>query len=161
MRTIKKIVVHCSATYQGVDVNAKEIDKWHRMDGFKAIGYHYVIRLNGEIEEGRREMEPGAHCRGHNGDSIGICYVGGLSDWSHKPKDTRTKAQKASLVKLIGELRDRYGKDLPVYGHNQLTCSRPRHDKTFNPMECKKNCMRCNYPKKACPSFDVKKEFGN
>ena len=115
MRKIKQIIVHCSATKEGQDFKAKDIKRWHLERGFTDIGYHYVVDLDGTIEEGRSLELIGAHTKGQNRDSIGICYVGGL-DASGEPKDTRTTQQKAALWLLIKKLRERFG-NIPVYPH--------------------------------------------
>jgi hypothetical protein len=77
-RKIERIVVHTAATPEGRDIGAQEIDRWHRQRGWRMIGYHYVIRLDGTVEEGRDETIPGAHARGYNRTSIGICLIGGM-----------------------------------------------------------------------------------
>ena len=74
MRKIKQIIVHCSATKEGQDFKAKDIKRWHFERGFSDIGYHYVVDLDGTIEEGRSLELIGAHTKGQNRDSIGICY---------------------------------------------------------------------------------------
>lgn len=132
MRQIEKIIIHCSATPEGRNVTVKDIDAWHRQRGFQCIGYHYVIYLDGSVHKGRKEELIGAHCSGHNAKSIGICYIGGL-DRNGKPKDTRTEAQRESFIRLIGELKSRYP-NASVHGHNE-------------------------FANKACPCFDVRKEF--
>jgi N-acetylmuramoyl-L-alanine amidase len=119
MRTINLIVIHCSATKEGKDFKAKDIDKWHKERGFKKIGYHYVIDLDGTIERGRQDSEIGAHCTGHNKNSIGICYIGGL-DKDGKPKDTRTKEQKEALWDLLRILLTKYPK-AQIHGHNTFS----------------------------------------
>lgn len=120
MRKIDKIIVHCSATVEGKDFKAADIRKWHLQRGFKDIGYHYVVDLDGTIELGRPELQIGAHCSGQNKDSIGICYVGGV-DKNLRPKDTRTDKQIKSMNKLIKELIDKYSLSLDdVYGHYQF-----------------------------------------
>lgn len=73
MRTISEIIIHCSATVEGKDFFVKDIDRWHKQRGFKMVGYHFVIRLDGTIEQGRPLEMIGAHCTGHNAHSIGIC----------------------------------------------------------------------------------------
>ena len=73
------IIIHCSATPPSMDVGAKEIDKWHRQRGWRKIGYHYVITRDGDIQEGRELDEIGAHCRGLNSTSVGVCLVGGVN----------------------------------------------------------------------------------
>jgi len=133
MRTIKLIVIHCADTYPGMDIGVREVDRWHRERGWSGIGYHYLIRRNGVIEKGRPETEIGAHVYGHNANSIGICYAGGKAD-NGKPADNRTPEQKAALIQLVAELRERYP-EAKVRGHHDL-------DKG-----------------KKCPCFNVKKEF--
>ena len=130
-RTISKIIIHCSATPEGADIKAATIDKWHRKRGFKSIGYHYVIDLDGTIEDVRPLAQPGAHCEGVNDCSIGICYIGGL-DAEGKPKDTRTPEQQDALVILLEQLKEEFP-DVQIYGHNELN------------------------PAKNCPCFDVQK----
>ena len=102
---IPNTIIHCSATPKGMDYSAADIDKWHRQRGFRGISYHYVIRLDGSIEKGRDEIEMGAHCLGENLYSIGICYIGGLSEDKQTPEDTRTEAQKIALRGLVESLR--------------------------------------------------------
>lgn len=133
MRTINKIIVHCADTPEWRDVRAEEIKRWHTKErGWNDIGYHYVIDLDGTIEPGRPIEVSGAHCTGHNADSIGICYVGGC-DAKMQPKDTRTEEQKASLITLLKYLVAKYP-GAKIYGH-------------------------CDFAQKACPSFDAKTEY--
>mgnify|MGYP003299074206 FL=1 len=129
MRQIKEIIIHCSATPEGRNWTIKDIERDHKAKGYKKVGYHYVICLDGTIETGRAESEMGAHCKGHNAHSIGICYIGGL-DKKMRAKDTRTAAQKTALVKLVRSLKTRYS-GVVVRGHN-------------------------DYANRACPCFDVK-----
>ena len=77
MRKITEIIIHCSATTEGMDFTVEDIDRWHRQRGFSGVGYHFVIYLNGSIHAGRPKNKIGAHCKGHNTISIGICYIGG------------------------------------------------------------------------------------
>ena len=119
MRTITLIVIHCSAVMPDQESSAAQIDSRHRKRGWKFdIGYHYVIRRNGEIEPGRPEWMVGAHCVNHNSHSIGVCYEGGL-DIRGQPDDTRTEAQKASLRRLLEDLHQRYPHAL-IVGHHDL-----------------------------------------
>ncbi len=104
---VKEIILHCSATPEKRNIKAKDIDVMHKQRGWKGIGYHYVIDLDGTIEKGRGENENGAHCVGHNSIALGICYIGGL-DNKMKPKDTRTIEQKESLYKLVLSLMEKY-----------------------------------------------------
>lgn len=132
MRKIDKIILHCSATKEWQNFTTQDIDQWHKQRGFAKIGYHYVIYLDGSVHKGRSEELIGAHCLGHNATSIGICYIGGL-DSAGKPKDTRTHAQKVALEKLVADLKVKYPK-AKIHGHNEFAA-------------------------KACPCFDVKKEY--
>lgn len=134
MRKINEIIVHCSATPEGRDVTVKTIDKWHKDRGWKGIGYHWVIYRDGSVHKGRAENAIGAHCKGHNAHSIGIVYIGGMDKAMKKPKDTRTKAQKDAIVKLILELKSRYHGIEKVSGHR-------------------------DYAAKACPSYDATTEY--
>ena len=146
MRTITKIVIHCSATREGQSVTVKDIDKWHKDRGYGEIGYHYVVYLDGSIHKGRDEEKIGAHVLGHNTDSIGICYVGGLDKFG-KSKDTRTDEQKKSLIKLIGELKERYPR-ASLLGHRDLSPD-INGDGKIDKWEWLKDC----------PCFDVRKEY--
>ncbi len=136
MRKIDKIIVHCTATPEGRHHDVADITRWHLQRGFNTIGYHYLIHLDGTIEEGRDISRSGAHCSGQNRNSIGVCYVGGMTKDMKKAKDTRTKQQKDSLVKLLQELIYKYNKDMTIHGHNE-------------------------FANKACPSFNVQKEYAN
>ncbi len=119
MRTITLIVIHCSAVRPDQTSSAAQIDTWHRQRGFHlGIGYHYVVRRNGQIEPGRPEYMVGAHCQNHNSHSIGVCYEGGL-DARGQPADTRTEEQKVALRRLLKDLRGRYPRAL-IVGHHDL-----------------------------------------
>ena len=77
MRWINKIIVHCSDSPAGRNDKAADIDLWHKEKGWKKIGYHYVVDLDGKIGRGREEWEEGAHCKGKKLHSIVLCYIGG------------------------------------------------------------------------------------
>ena len=143
MRNIDSIIVHCSATKAGQDFTAADIDCWHRERGFNGIGYHYVIRLDGKLEKGRDVSLAGAHCRGWNERSVGICYIGGL-DENGRPADTRTNAQKRVLYQIIMDLQREYN-ILQVLGHRD-TSPDLNGDGVIEPYEYVK----------ACPCFDVR-----
>ncbi len=76
MRQITEIILHCSDTVEGRDYTVEDIDRWHKNRGWRSIGYHYVIYRDGTVHEGRPLKQIGAHCKGHNYHSIGICYIG-------------------------------------------------------------------------------------
>ena len=134
-RKIDKIIVHCSATPEGKDYSVDTIRKWHLQRGFSDIGYHYIIYRDGSIHTGRDESVIGAHCKGHNSNSIGVCYIGGVATDGKTPKDTRTIEQKQSLVKLLKELKTKYPQ-ASIHGHR-------------------------DFSSKACPSFDATKEYSS
>ncbi len=134
MRAINKIIVHCSATKEGNKISATTIDRWHKDRGWRCIGYHYVVRIDGSIEYGRPVQDIGAHVKGRNKHSIGVCYIGGL-DADMEPKDTRTRDQKESLLYLLKTLK-RLHPDATIHGHRE-------------------------FANKACPCFDANKEYCN
>jgi len=132
-RTINEIIVHCTATPEGKECTVSEIRRWHILRGFRDIGYHYVIHLDGSVENGRDVDLIGAHCTSHNAHSIGVVYVGGCGKDGKTPKDTRTDEQKAALANLLIDLRKLYPQ-AKIYGHR-------------------------DFANKACPSFDAKYEY--
>ena len=136
MRNINKLIIHCSATRECDDsVNASVIDRWHKARGWKGCGYHFIVLIDGTIETGRMIDEVGAHVKGINKSSIGICYIGGLEKDGKTPKDTRTPNQKESLLLLIKTLKKIYP-EATLHGHNEFS-------------------------NKACPSFDVQSQYKN
>lgn len=134
MRDINKIIIHCSATAAGQRVTVEQIRGWHTARGWSDIGYHYVIYLDGSVHVGRPLTKIGAHTKGHNHDSIGICYIGGVdANDINKAQDTRTHEQKVALRALVNGLKGIYP-SATIHGHNE-------------------------FANKACPSFDVQSEF--
>lgn len=133
MRKINKIIVHCSASPEGRDDSIEDIDRWHRGQGFSEIGYHYVIHLDGSIHAGRPVEKAGAHCSGHNENSIGVCYIGGLTKDLKECKDTRTEAQKKALFFLLSDLKAKHP-SAAIYGHR-------------------------DFSDKECPGFNAKSEY--
>ncbi len=119
MRRITLIILHCSATREGRNLDYEACRQDHiRHRGFKDIGYHYYLTRDGTIHRGRPIEDIGAHCKNHNRHSIGICYEGGLDRNGH-PCDTRTLAQKASLVALLRELKKLFPRAI-ILGHCDL-----------------------------------------
>jgi N-acetylmuramoyl-L-alanine amidase len=136
MRQIDKIIVHCSATREGENFDVAEIRKWHvEGRGWSDIGYHFYIDLYGEIHKGRDIAKIGAHCKGHNRNSIGICYCGGVEADGKTPKDTRLDCQKEALTAVLRTLKAMYPNAV-IHSHN-------------------------DFANKACPSFDATKEYEN
>ena len=134
MRNIDKIIIHCSATKEGNNVTASTIDQWHKDRGWRCIGYHYVVALDGTIEYGRSIYETGAHVKNQNEGSIGVCYIGGLGS-SMEAKDTRTQEQKESLLLLLKTLKKMHP-SATIHGHNEFSA-------------------------KACPCFNANEEYCN
>lgn len=132
-RTIREIIVHCTATPEQLDCTVDDIRRWHKARGFSDIGYHYVIYLDGTIHTGRDIDIIGAHCTGHNAYSVGVAYVGGVARDGKTPKDTRNDLQKASLLRLLKELKSLYPNAV-IYSHR-------------------------DFANKACPSFDATREY--
>lgn len=133
------IAVHCSATPEGKNFNAADLDRWHRERGWAGIGYHYVVLRDGSIEEGRPRDAMGAHVAGHNSEAIGVVYIGGVAADGKTAKDTRTPEQKAALRQLLGHLKAVYRKQDPIIqGHRDFP-----------------------HVAKACPSFDAKQEYAS
>ena len=113
MRNIEFIVLHYTAS---VDVGRNTINSWHQARGWNEIGYHFVVRKNGRIEEGRDISKVGAHTRGYNKDSIGIVLTGS-NDLAWYPTNKQIVAAKV----LIAALRSAYA--IPqhkVYLHREL-----------------------------------------
>lgn len=120
MRHVDTIVIHCSASREDRDYTFEDCIRDHKARGFKTCGYHFFIRKDGKVHLGRLLSEVGAHAgKGHNANSIGICYEGGL-DSKGKPKDTRTEAQKVAIIKCIKEAKE-YGKITKIVGHRDLS----------------------------------------
>lgn len=133
MRNITEIILHCAATPEGKDFRAKNIDEWHKAKGWKCAGYHYIIDLDGKVEDGRPLYMVGAHTTGHNKNSIGICYIGGVDKEGKKAKDTRTIKQKESMYALVHQLLSFYKLSInDVHCHNE-------------------------YSQKSCPSFTIER----
>jgi N-acetyl-anhydromuramyl-L-alanine amidase AmpD len=145
-RNITHIVLHCTATVEGRHHTIADVARWHQQRGWRSVGYHYLVQLDGTVEAGRPEHIAGAHVAGHNSTTIGVAYVGGLGR-DTKPKDTRTPKQKAALLKLLRELRGRYPKSV-IVGHRDFSKDLNR-DGVISPNEWMK----------ACPSFDAKGEY--
>jgi len=138
MRKIDSIYVHCSYTPVSMDIGAAEIKQWHTDpkpagNGWSDIGYHFVLRRGGAVEKGRLISRPGAHARGHNQHSIGICLVGGKK--GRKAEFNFTIYQMEALQDIVYAMIDKYGlTPADVHGHNEVS-------------------------QKLCPCFDVQAYF--
>ena len=136
MREINEIIIHCSFTPETMDIGVEEITDWHvNGNGWDDIGYHWLIRRNGEVEKGRDESVVGAHARGHNYHSIGICLVGGKDGDTDRSVFNFNKMQMNTLDELVAKLIGQYP-DVGIIGHRDVSS-------------------------KDCPCFDVKTWFKN
>lgn len=143
---IDTLVIHCTATPPRREVSVAELDSWHKKEKFEPYvtpdgrsvyaGYHILVHLDGSYERIRPDLHRGQHCpqENMNNRGIGICYVGGV-DNNGKPCDTRTDAQRRTLLTLVRTYRERYP-GIDVIGHRDVPGVR-----------------------KACPSFDVRSEY--
>lgn len=113
------IAIHCSATRPIQDIGVKEIDKWHKAQGWTGCGYHFVIRRDGRVEKGRQVDAIGAHVAGYNARSVGVCMVGGIGEKTFQPENNFTKAQWASLKQVVGDLVKKYP-NAKVQGHRDF-----------------------------------------
>jgi len=143
MRHLSEVIVHCSATrpnwMDGHSTEAKvdEIRRWHISgNGWSDIGYHYVIDRDGTVAKGRPLARTGAHTRGRNRDTVGICLIGGHGSASTDSfSDNFTSEQDEALRNLLTSLMQTYDTISKVSGHNQ-------------------------YAPKACPGFSVPEWLG-
>lgn len=133
MRTIKKIVIHCTGTKADATIESIK-NYWKNELKWKNAGYHYIIDRFGNITQLTNDEQIANGASGYNNESIHVAYVGGLFR-KNEYIDTRTLKQKYALNILINQLHIKY-KDAEILGHNQLT--------NVN---------------KACPCFDAKKEY--
>ena len=123
------LVVHCSATKPSMDIGLREIKRWHVDDnGWRDVGYHYIIRRNGEVELGRSNRDTGAHAAGYNHKSISLCMVGGMAE-DNSAENNFTAQQWTALLDLVKQIKVDYP-EANVIGHNEIS-------------------------EKQCPSFDV------
>jgi N-acetyl-anhydromuramyl-L-alanine amidase AmpD len=124
------LFIHCSATRPSMNWDISDVRRSHLQRGFFDVGYHYVIKRDGEVQKGRPDDQPGAHVSGYNGKSLGICMIGGVTEKDvNKVENNFTPAQFKSLHTLVSDLHAKYPQ-AKILGHGEVA-------------------------KKACPSFDV------
>lgn len=135
MRKIKYIAVHCTATPQTTSIDSIK-NYWKTNLGWKMPGYHFIIKPDGEAVKLLSVDEVSNGVKGFNSETINISYIGGVNA-KNQPIDNRTPAQKATLLKLLKEFRAKFPNAI-IQGHR-------------------------DFPnvKKACPSFNAKKEYEN
>jgi N-acetylmuramoyl-L-alanine amidase len=142
-----KICIHCSATPTGSRLTFEQCKKMHiEQNGWRDIGYNLYIERDGAIHQGRPFGEELAHAKGHNTGFLAICYEGGL-DANSKPEDTRTDAQKQSLIISMSFIKKIY-RVTDIDGHRDLSPD-INHDGVITPDEWLKSC----------PCFNVKTEM--
>ena len=146
MRAIDLIVIHCSSTRENYALTEQALEASHRLIGFDGTGYHFYVRRDGRVLATRPVSKVGAHARGYNAHSIGICYEGGL-DCHGRPTDTRTEWQIHSMrVLVLALLRDYPG--CRICGHRDLSPDLNGNGE-IEPEEWIK----------VCPCFDAELEF--
>ena len=133
-RRISLIVIHCSATRADRSYTVDDCRRDHLARGFANIGYHYYITRDGVVHAGRSLHQEGAHVRGFNKYSIGICYEGGIDPATGRAADTRTPQQKWCMEQLLQRLKTDYPA-ARIVGHNDLN------------------------PRKECPGYRVNYEL--
>lgn len=139
------IIIHCAATPPNQDTDISDVDRWHREQGWRMVGYHYFIKRDGTLQVGRPLMDGGAHAgSAYNNRSVGVCMAGGIcggetcthehetftSGQKGKPENNYTPAQWATLKEIVTELHGKFPQ-AKVIGHNDVAA-------------------------KACPCFDAK-----
>ena len=139
MRKIDSVIIHCAYTKPSMDIGVEEIEEWHKARGFKSpygvsCGYHFVIKRDGTIETGRELKSAGAHARGHNAHSIGVCLSGGMGRKGGEDSNF-TYQQYDSLRTLCQKLKEDFP-GVAFHGHR-------------------------DFSSKACPCFDVKAFMGS
>ena len=104
-----EIIIHCSDTPTGRAVSASDIHSWHLQRGWNGIGYHWIIGIDGKLEQGRPEYWQGSHCKGHNFNTLGVCLIG---------RGEYTELQELTLATLVHSIRQRH--DIKsIKGHNE------------------------------------------
>lgn len=108
----KKVILHCSDSPDNMNITIDDIEQWHKDRGFKKIGYHYVIHKDGEVKAGRNPKEVGAHVKGHNNDSIGICWIG---------RNDLNEVQKFALIYMYLYIKSKFKIDYEQwFGHYEI-----------------------------------------
>jgi N-acetylmuramoyl-L-alanine amidase len=145
MRVIKYIAIHCTAGNQQESIAQllayfKNVRKW------TVPGYHFVIKADGEIVNILPIEKVSNGVAGFNHEIINIAYLGGI-DAKGKAFDNRTVQQKASLIKLLTELKKQF-KTAIIKGHRDFSPDLD-HDGQIESSEWIK----------ICPCFDATKEY--
>lgn len=119
MRRIDYVVIHCADTFADQDIGVEDIRHWHVAgNGWSDVGYHFVCRRDGTVEEGRDIKTIGAHVKGFNNHSIGLCWVGGRGE-NGSPENNMTKDQEVSLRGVVDRMLSAFP-DAVLMGHNDF-----------------------------------------
>lgn len=130
LNVINEIIVHCSDTRIDQNFDISDIRSWHKQRGWSDVGYHYYIKLDGTVQYGRPIDVKGAHVKGRNYRSIGICFEGGKKeDGSMWERPNYNQVE--SFRKLKNSINNALGRELEVNGHRKYSSI------------------------KTCPNFDV------
>ena len=148
MRNITRIFVHCTASYQSTTTEATLINEFKRK-GWKNPGYHYVVKPDGSVFNMLDESEIANGVQGYNSSSIHVSYIGGIDKTHPKGIDNTTDAQKATLVKLLTELKRKYP-NAKIMGHRDISPDK-NHNGIVDPWERIKEC----------PCFDAIVEYSD
>lgn len=128
------VAIHSSATRPSMNWGVANIEALHRSRGFLGVGYHIVIKRDGTAENGRPIDTVGAHTKGHNSTSIGICMIGGVQERNaHQPENNFTPEQFHTLDIILQGLENQYP-NIKIQGHRDFSGTAT-----------------------LCPSFDVSK----
>jgi len=152
MRNIKRIFIHCSAGFGGVE----SIKRYWKSIGWKSVGYHRIIAEDGEVFQLATYDHITNGVKYYNSTSIHICYIGGVNkDNINKAEDTRTDAQKESLLceldnalNFLSDYQDI--SDIEILGHRDISPDKNLNGKVDSWERIKE-----------CPSFDAKTEYKN
>lgn len=133
------------------DVDIATVDKWHKARGFIMAGYHYLIRANGVIENGRPLPFEGAHAKGRNHNSIGIAFAGDFS--KHRP----THFQLESAKSLYYDLFKKYGRRLDIDFHRGESDKDPCPGMMLDRDEFIETLLDCTTKKEDEMKYNLKK----
>jgi N-acetylmuramoyl-L-alanine amidase len=138
MRTIKYLVVHCTATPQTTNVESIQ-RHWRERLGWKANGYHKIVKANGEVITLAQDDAVCNGVAGFNSVSLHVSYIGGI-DSRGNPLDNRTQGQKDALSQVLHAWRAKYP-DAKIQGHRDF--------------------LKRGVNWKECPSFNAKAEYSH
>ena len=137
MRTITRIFVHCTASWQNT-TTMESLKAEFKQKGWKNPGYHWVIFPNGKIVQMLPEEQVANGVKDYNSHSIHVAWVGGIDSTHPKGIDNRTKNQKQALFDLLTKLKLRY-RNAQIMGHRDISPDL-NHNGVVDPWERIKDC---------------------